>query len=233
MDLFSKKHPKDADNEEELEQLAITKLDKLGQEIREKEIELGKVHASIRSVKDEYDAIVSNLMAVKKELNQKKTDLKVIKNEHTNMITKIKDSQRLESDERDEFVKTTGRLKEIKEEIESITKLRDKNNAELEREEAALRLVIKQRITANEELEEINAKLHSAKEDIDKQGLSQNNIQDDISDIQNQTKSGIIEAASIVASSLKAKLYAKQRELEAVQLLLEKEREEHERDKIS
>ena len=232
MNLFSKRHPKESDDQGRAEQLT-TKLEELEQEIREKEIEQGKLHAAIRSVKDEYDAIVSNLMTVKKEFNQKKTDLEIIKKEHTNMITKIKDSQKLRSDEKDEFVKTTGRLKEIKKELESITNLRNKNNIELEREKTALHMIIKQRITANEELEEINAKLHSAKEDLDKQGLSQNIIQNEIDYTQNQTKSGVIEAASIVVSSLKAKLYAKQRELEAVQLLLEKEREEHERDKRS
>jgi len=42
---------------------------------------------------------------------------------------------------------------------------------------------------------------------------------------------GILEAASAVVGSLKSKLNMAQKELEAVQLLLEKERKEHEKTK--
>jgi len=42
---------------------------------------------------------------------------------------------------------------------------------------------------------------------------------------------GVIEAASAVVGSLKSKLNMTQKELEVIQLLLEKEREEHEKTK--
>ena len=42
-----------------------------------------------------------------------------------------------------------------------------------------------------------------------------------------ETTKGIIEAASVVAASLKSKLSMAEKELEAIQQLLEKERKEH------
>ena len=51
-------------------------------------------------------------------------------------------------------------------------------------------------------------------------------------DSSNQKSSaGVIEAASAVVGSLKSKLNMAQKELEALQLLLEKERGEHEKTK--
>ena len=44
---------------------------------------------------------------------------------------------------------------------------------------------------------------------------------------QQETTKGIIEAASVVTASIKSKLKMAEKELEAVQLLLEKERKEH------
>ena len=46
-----------------------------------------------------------------------------------------------------------------------------------------------------------------------------------------KASAGVIEAASAVVGSLKSKLNMTQKELEAVQLLLEKERDEHEKTK--
>jgi cob(I)alamin adenosyltransferase len=90
-----------------------------------------------------------------------------------------------------------------------------------------------QQSQTQKELEEITSRLYNAKQEL---GSSENTsvltnkekefIEKEIAK-KPETKS-IIEAASAVAASLKSKLNKTEKELEAIQQLLEKERQEHE-----
>ncbi len=87
------------------------------------------------------------------------------------------------------------------------------------------------------ELDEANSRLYNAKEELDKKDqfqdtsiLTPSEKEFIVGENKNQnSNAGIIEAASAVVGSLKSKLNMTQKELDAVQSLLEKEREAHEK----
>ncbi|MDH3618829.1 MAG: DNA repair protein, partial [Nitrosopumilus sp.] len=90
-----------------------------------------------------------------------------------------------------------------------------------------------QEIQTQKKLEEITSRLYNAQEELGDSGNTgiftekeKDFIKEQIGE--KQDTKGIIEAASVVAASLKSKLSMAQKELETVQQLLEKERKEHE-----
>ena len=202
--------------------------------------ELNDITQKIQTVKEEYDTAVSNLMLVKKELNQKKMESDVIQREYIGIRDKIKNAEQIkDSKSVSEFNKTKGNLSKTKQELNAATNEYDKIKKQIAQEQSALHSIKKQQIEYEKELDEARSRLYNAKEELEKKDHFQDTsvltpkekefIQSESSN--QKSSAGVIEAASIVVGSLKSKLNMAQKELEALQLLLENEREEHEKTK--
>ena len=119
--------------------------------------------------------------------------------------------------------------------FQEFTEKQNEIKGEIEQGKLELHNIRKQQIDAQRELDEANSRLYNAKEELDKKDHFQDTsiltpkerefIQGEKSNA--QSSAGIIEAASAVVGSLKSKLSMTEKELETVQLLLEKEREAH------
>ncbi len=221
---------------EELE----TEVESIQNEFRTKQEELNDITQKIQTVKEEYNTTVTNLMAVKKELNQKKMELDVIQREYIGIRDKIKNAEQIKGSKSiSEFNKTKGNLSKIKEELEETTIEYDKIKEQVAQEQSTLHSIRKQQIEYEKELDEASSRLYNAKEELAKKDHFQDTsvltskekefIQG--TNTNQKSSAGVIEAASAVVGSLKSKLNMAQKELEALQLLLEKEREEHEKAK--
>lgn len=243
MGLFGKKKVEEETitNEEiTLKEELESEVEKLQNEFREKQEQLENTSQRITTVKEEYDTTVSNLMLVKKELNQKKMELDIIKREYQETMERNKKAEIIkDTGSIDKFKKTEGEHEKIKEELEEFTKKYDIIKQQIEEEKATLGNIRKQQVEAEKELEEANSRLYNSKNELDKKEdfedasiLSQS--EKEFIGINNQSQkssAGVIEAASVVVGSLKSKLNMTQKELDAIQTMLEKEREEHEKTK--
>jgi len=202
--------------------------------------ELNDITQKIQTVKEEYDTAVSNLMLVKKELNQKKMELDIAQREHREIREKIKNFEQIkESKAVSGFNKTKASHLKTKQELDDVTKKYDKIKKQIVQEESTLHNIKNQQIEYEKELDEARSRLYNAKEELEKKDHFQDTsvlttkekefIQRNSSN--QKSSAGVIEAASAVVGSLKSKLNMAQKELEALQLLLEKERAEHEKTK--
>ncbi|MGY5148582.1 MAG: DNA repair protein [Candidatus Nitrosopumilus sp. bin_68KS] len=246
MGLFGKKKEEEVEKipqsseeyilKEELE----SEVEKLQKEFRTKQTELDSITEKIQSVKKEYDSTVGNLMLVKKELNQKKMEHDIIQRECKEMGERIKNAEKIkDSKSIEEFKQTEENLEKLKQELVEFTKKQDEMKAEIEQNKIELHNIRKQQIDAQKELDEANSRLYNAKEELNKKDQFQDTdvltpkekefiVGEKSND---KSSSGIIEAASAVVGSLKSKLSMTEKELETVQLLLEKEREDHQETK--
>jgi len=244
MGFFSKKKYEEAISEKSekyvLKEELETEIESIQNEFRTKQEELNDITQKIQTVKEEYNISVGNLMLVKKELNQKKMELDVIQLECRGIRDKIKNAEQLkDSKSVSEFNKNKGNLSKIKQDLEETTNKYDKIKKQVAEEQSTLHSIKKQQIEYEKELDEARSRLYNAKEELAKKDHFQDTnvltpkekkfIQGDISN--QKSSAGVIEAASVVVGSLKSKLNMAQKELEALQLLLEKEREEHEKTK--
>jgi len=211
-------------------------VEKLQNEFREKQKDLDEVTQRIQTVKEEYDTTVGNLMLVKKELNQKKMELDIAQREYKETREKNKKSELIkDSKSIDNFNKTDGEHSKIKQELDEFTKKHDEIKEQIVQEQSTLLGIKKQKVEVEKELDEANSRLYNAKEELDKKDQFQDTsilTQSEKKFIEGgnedqKSSAGIIEAASAVVGSLKTKLNMAQKELDAVQSLLEKEREEH------
>ena len=246
MGLFGKKKEEEAEtisqNSEEyvLKEELESEVEKLQQEYRTKQDELEEIARKIQSVKEEYDSTVSNLMLVKKELNQKKMEHDIIQRECQEMGERIKNAEKIkDSKSIEEFKQTEENLEKIKQELGKFKKEQEEIKDEIEQSKSELHNIRKQQIDAQKELDEANSRLYNAKEELSKKDQFQDTEiltpkeKEFIAGEKSNEKSsaGIIEAASAVVGSLKSKLSMKEKESETVQLLLEKEREDHQETK--
>ncbi len=205
-----------------------------------KQEELTVITDKNQTVKEEYNTTVSNLMLVKKELNQKNMELDIVQIEYKKIREKINNFEKIkDSKSISEFNKTEKNLSKMKQKLEEITEKYDSIKKQVEQEQSTLQNIRSQQMEYQKELDEARVRLYNAKEELDRKGNFQEVsvltpkerkfIQGESSN--QKGSAGIIEAASAVVGSLKSKLNMAQKELEAVQLLLEKEREEHEKTK--
>lgn len=245
MGLFSKKKEEAktiSQNSEEyvLKEELESEVEKLQQEYRTKQTELEEITQKIQSVKEEYDSTVGNLMIVKKELNQKKMEHDIIQRECKEMGERIKNAEKIkDSKSIQEFKQTEENLEKLKQELDEFTKKQDEIKEEIEQGKLDLHNIRKQQIDAQKELDEANSRLYNAKEELNKKDQFEDTDvltpkeREFIAGEKSNEKSsaGIIEAASAVVGSLKSKLSMTEKELETVQLLLEKEREDHQETK--
>ena len=244
MGLFGKKKVEEAisDKSEEsgLKEGLETEIEKIQNEFRTKQEELDDIKHKILTVKEEYNNTVSNLMRVKKEINQKKMELDVVQREYKGIREKIKTYEQIKDSESvREFDKTKGSFSKIKQELEKVTEDHNKIKQQVVEEQSTLHNIKKQQIEYEKELDEASSRLYNAKEELEKKDHFQDTsvltpkekefIQKKSSN--KNSSAGVIEAASVVVGSLKSKLNLTQKELEVLQLLLEKEREEHEKTK--
>lgn len=238
MGLFGKKKEKadetisEKSEEYVLKEALETEVENLQKEFRAKQEEIENIREKLRRVKEEYDIATSNLMSIKKESNQKKMELDTIYLEYKNVKSKISNAdEKLNKNKKsyDELDKVESNLTKMKQELEKITKEYDEIKEKVAEEQLSLHKIQTQQSQAQKELEEITARLYNAKNLQDNNETSDSTFKEkelDESRDKRETK-GIIEAASVVVGSLKSKLSMAEKELEAVRILLEKERIEH------
>ncbi len=244
MGLFAKKKTEEtiSDKSEEyvLKEELETEVENIQKEFRIKQEELDEIIQKIKTVKEEYNYIVSNLMVVKKEINQKKMQLDVVLLEHKRISEKIRNFEQIkDSKSVSEFNKTEENFSKMKQELEKVKKEHEEINEQILQKQSLLHSVKNQQIEYEKELDEARSRLYNAKVELEKKDYFQDTsilskkekefIQGD--DSNQKSSAGIIEAASAVVGSLKSKLNITQKELESLQSLLEKEREEHEKTK--
>ncbi len=245
MGFFGKKNEETVSEKSEeyaLKEELETEVEDIQNEFRIKQGELDEITEKIHTVKEEYEATISNLMTVKKELNQKKMELDVVLREQKEIREKIKTLEKVkDSESLSEFSKTEGSFSKIKQNLEEITREYNEVKKQVVQEQDLLHNIKNQQIEYEKELDEARSRLYNAKEELAKKDLFQDTsvltskekefIQG--KDSNEKSSAGVIEAASVVVGSLKSKLNMAQKELEAVQLLLEEERNEHEKTKKS
>ena len=242
MGLFGKKKVEGVISEKSEEYVLKEELEieNIQNEHRAKQEELDVITHKILTVKEEYSNTISNLMRVKKEVNQKKMELDVVQREYRGIREKIKNAEQIkDSKSVSEFNKTKGNLSKTKQELNAATNEYDKIKKQSIQEESTLHSIKNQQIEYEKELDEARIRLYNAKEELAKKDHFQDTsvltpkekefIQGEGSNQKSSAR--VIEAASVVVGSLKSKLNMAQKELEALQLLLEKERAEHEKTK--
>ena len=244
MGFFGKKKIEETTAEKNEETILKEELEgeveKLQKAFREKQEELDNITQKIETVKKEYDITTSNIMSVKKELNQKKMELDIVQREYKEIRERNKKSELIkDSKSIEEFKKNEESHSKIKQELEEFTKKYDEIKEQIIQEQSALHSIRKQQVEVEKELDEANSRLYNAKEELEKKDHFEDTSiltpseKGFIEGENNNTKSsaGIIEAASAVVGSLKSKLNTTLKELETVQLLLEKEKEDHKKTK--
>ena len=243
MGLFGKKEHADEKISEKSEELVLkealeTEVESLQKEFRTKQEEIESITKKLQIVKDEYDIATSNLMSVKKESNQKKMELDTIYLEYKDIKSKISNAdERFNKNKKsiEELDKVESNLTKMKQELEKITKEHDEIKEKIVEDQTSLHKIRTQQIQAQKELEEINSRLYNARQEVNPQGnLNEASVftSKEKKFIEGESAGkkeikGIIEAASAVVGSLKSKLSMAEKELETVQTLLEKERNEH------
>jgi len=234
-EIISQKREKHV-QKEELE----TEIENIENEFKIKQEELNGITQKIFTVKEEYNIIVTNLMLVKKELNQKKMELDMVQLEYKKIREKIINSEQIKGSKSiKEFNKTEENLVKIKQKLEEITEEYNQIKKQVLQGQSSIHNIRKQQIEYEKELDEARSRLYNAKEELERKDHFEDTnvltskerkfIQGENSNQKNSA--GIIEAASTVVGSLKSKLNIAQKELEVIQLLLEKERDEHEKTK--
>ena len=208
---------------------------RLQNEFRVKQEGISEHEKKLQSVKEEYDSTVTNLMEIKKETNQKKLELDVVQREYRDIKKKIEDTDE-EYQKSKKIIKelesTKAELKIAKEKLEEFIKKDSEIKEKILEGESILHETKMNEIQTQKQLEEVTSRLYNAKQELGNSGNTDIFSNKEKEFIQAQigkkpeTK-GIIEAASVVAASLKSKLNQVQKELETVEKLLEKEREEH------
>ncbi len=210
-------------------------VEKLQKEFRAKQEEIREHEKKLQAVKVEYDSTVTELMEVKKETNQKLMDLDVVKREYRDIKQKIEGADEYNQKNKkliDELEKSQTSLKNAKQELEKSTKEDNEIKEKISEGKNILHEIKMQEVQTQKELEEITSRLYNAKHEqvISDDGSIFSSKEKDFIEQQiggKQEIKGVIEAASVVTASLKSKLSMAEKELEAIQQLLAKERHEH------
>ncbi len=159
-------------------------------------------------------------------------------------IKKIESSLKEKEDSFKELEKIKAEIDKTKVENAETLEKHKSIKDEVSQNESKLHELKNQQIQTQNELDELNSKIYNAKQELEnlsskvdspdeKDVLSKQERELIESDTFGATKTpkNVIEAASAVAASLKSKLNMKQKELETVQNLLQRERDEHDKTK--
>ncbi len=205
---------------EELE----SELEKIEENIRQKNQQLKGITSKLADVKKEYDVAVSALMTVKKESNEKKNHIESLERQQRVSKSKAIEAQRQYDHEKikiNEVQKTRASLEQTKKDIELGKKNHLKIQGEITEAQTRLNDINVKRIDAENKYQEILAKIDGA--DIKEKP--------DVKTLTEKVPKNVVEAASAVVASMKTRLNIAQKELEVVKRLLEKERIEHQKTK--
>lgn len=209
--------------------------------IKENQAKLEEITTRLENVREEYDTIVGNLMTVKKEYNEKKHALDSISQEYQKMNEEIKQNETNFQESKkisENLVRSEKKLEEIKREEEKVKTEYEKIKQKITESQNALHEIKQQQEKSQAELDEIKDKINIANMNAEKRNQDYNTEEEDnLANTQGFMKgesitkksdsNSIIEAASAIVASLKLKLSSKERELDAVQQLLQKERDAH------
>ena len=217
MGFFSKRNVdgmiSEKNEEREQKEELKTEAENIQNDPSEKQ-ELDIITNKIHTVKEEYNTIVSNLMLVKKELNYKNLELDAVHLEYKKIRDKIKNFEKIKDSESiNEFNKTEKNLLKMKQELNKITEKYDNIKKQVGQEQSTLHNIINQQTEYQKELDEARSRMYNAKEELDRKDNFQDMsvltpkerefIQGEGS--KQKGSAGIIEAASVVVSSLKSK----------------------------
>ncbi len=230
-------------------------LDYLQKEIKTKTESYESISKKLSSVKEEYDSAVANLMSAKSELNEKKEELDKIKKEHGEISSKLISAKNdLESIQKEIQVKssTIQESKQISDKLLSTNSEIQKANQELEEIQRKLEesqsvydKIEMKKTEAETELHNTGLQIEAAKHEMLKMQSAiksgkaitlptkeEEFIEKEISSFEKkESTKQIIEAASAVVASMKTKLSIAEKEVETVNILLKKERDEHQKTK--
>jgi chromosome segregation ATPase len=243
MGFFGKKResieePAVISEEDVLKEALKSEVEELQKEFRTNQAEIKNITKKLQSVKEEYDSVINNLMLIKKESNLGKMELDSIRREYRDIKSKISDAtEKITSnkDSSDELDKTKSDITKMKQELENFSKEYNEIKKKIQIEESSLQEMHKQQIQAKQELEEVNSKAYNAKQVenlVHKDNTSITSVftskeKEFIEGEIKKESKAIIEAASVMVGALKSKLSMAEKELESIQRILEKERNEH------
>ena len=202
---------------------------RLQRTITERQSELDTITNNLNVVREEYDDIVANLMVVKKEANQKKAELEETRREYDDIKSKMPGSQKSAKSAASDD-KTNTELARTKQELKKATDECQAMQARVVREKKLLSRLESRKAQAQKELDNANIRMRNVRQDLSK---SQSASPTSSSgkplrlDEGNAASNSVIEAASVVVSSLRSRLKDAQDELSAVKQALEKEKNEH------
>lgn len=234
------------------EEQVQNELEYLEKELKVKSESYESISNKLSSVKEEYDTAVDNLMSAKKELNEKKDQIIAINKEHDALSSKLNSMKgSLESIEKELKVKSS-KLQES----QQLNNKAVSTNAEIDKTDKELAELKKKLEESQAVYDKIEMKKTEAETELHNTGLKIEAAKHEMLKLQSAIKSGktipatkedefiekelslfekkentnqIIEAASAVVASMKSKLSIAEKEVETVNILLKKERDEHQK----
>ena len=203
---------------------------------------LESISEKLVDVKKEYDTAIENLISVKKELIQKKKEMASLNTmsfishmSSSQLDKKIIGSEKIKQ-EKDILENTQAKIKRGQKELEVIKKLSNESEKDMEQAkreqrttESRHKTLVLQIKKSQEELENIEEKKQKIVDEIKvtKNTIPTNKKPSD----ESQEAKHLVEAASEVVASMKNKVNIAEKEIKAVEGLLQKERNEHQATK--
>ena len=232
-------HPMDIDADN-----SVTTATASGGSIDKQVKEMKDITKKIQTVKEEYDMLIISLMTVKKDLNEQRAEKDMLENKCNVLKLKVAESKETDKKDAASLEKKKREVATIEDKIKQAELKYKEITENIAKEQHMLSIIIKQQTQVKKELDEAESRLYNANEELNRKERFEDTsiltpqekgiIQDTVTDVGPDKKghnvrsyASVIEAASTVVGSLKSKLTKTQKELETVQTLLEKERDEH------
>ena len=206
-------------------------------EISAKKQELLSLSTKLDKVKKEYDAAVSDLMSVKRETNEERNHITSMERQQRVVKSKLEDLERrykqdMQSKSSD-MEKMQVQLRQGRNDVELCRREHEKIQEEIAAAQSKLTEVSMRRIKAEDQYQETLKKIDET--DGLPEAVRETSAEDTGADgsgaAGGDAPKNVIEAASAVVASMKAKLGMAEKELDAVKRLLSMERAEHEKTK--
>ncbi len=220
---------------------ATQEREKIREQAEQEKTVLSGIREEIRKAAEHGDAgeqrVLSGIREEVRKATQEREKIREQAEQEKTVLSGIREEIRKAAEHGDAGEQRV--LSGIKEEVRKAREEREKAREQAEQERKTLSTVKREQMKAREELEETNAMLYNAKEDMDKktkvQGTGPLTVREKEfihgGSTDQRGSAGIIEAASAVVSSLKSKLKAAQDKIDSAQALLEEEREKHKKTK--
>lgn len=137
----------------------------LGQQIRNEE----DITQRIKKVKEEYGASVKSLMETKRELNQKRDEMSSAKARLERLRAEVDEKQKLRAKTEEETTEKKKELARVQTQVEEALLSHGELEKKISAEQHTLSVIKTQQAETERELEEINARLYNAREELSKQ----------------------------------------------------------------